>query len=194
MRSAPQRREFLVFTEGIRTEPGYLLYWRRELRDSVLVTVSDFHGGPLQLVKAAVAAKKDELRESRRGRGKPHDEVWCVFDRDEHLSIPEAMDLARVHGIGVVISDPCSELWFNLHFEDQTAFLHRDAAQSRCEALLGGGKVLTQAAGEVLGRRYSEARARALALEAKHKGDGSPPHSNPSSNMWELVDRLRADP
>ena len=145
----------MIYTEGERTEPGYLTYWRRELRDAVLVTVSDYHAGPLQLIEAAVAARNAEARDARRGHGKAHDEVWCVFDRDEHPNIPEAFDLARAHGIGVVISDPCIELWFALHYEDQTAYVHRHDAQTRCELLIGCGKSLTQAAVTAL-KRYLE--------------------------------------
>jgi len=33
------RREILVFTEGEKTEDGYLLPWRRAYRESVLLTV-----------------------------------------------------------------------------------------------------------------------------------------------------------
>lgn len=33
-RQTALRREILVFTEGLRTEDGYLLYWRRRHRDT----------------------------------------------------------------------------------------------------------------------------------------------------------------
>jgi hypothetical protein len=70
---------------------------------------------------------------TRRGRGRPHDQVWCVFDRDEHPNFAKAIDLADRHGINLAISNPCLELWVILHFEDQTAYLERQTAQDRAE-------------------------------------------------------------
>lgn len=192
-RTTPQRRELLVFSEGERTEDGYLVHWRRAYRDRVLVTIDDFHGAPLSLVDRAADVKRREAREEKKGHGRAHDEVWCVFDRDQHPNIPEALDKAAANGIGVVLSNPCIELWFVLHFADQTAYIERDAAQRLSRELLGCDKVLTGSALAALSDRYDDAKQRAQQLDLKHAGDGSPPHSNPSSNMWKLVDRIREE-
>lgn len=186
-------RQLLVFTEGERTEDGYLVHWRRAYRDTVLVTVSDFHGAPLSLVNRAVDAKREESRDAARGRGRAHDEVWCVFDRDLHPNVPEALDKAVANGVGIVLSNPCIELWFVLHFADQTAHLERGEAQRLSRELLGCDKVLTGAALAALTTRYAEAKQRADELDRKHAGDGSARYSNPSSNMWELIDRIRGE-
>jgi hypothetical protein len=185
------RRELLVFTEGEKTEEGYLIHWWREHRDQVTVTIDDFHGGPLPLVDRAAAAKRAEAGEERRGRGRSHDEVWCVFDRDEHPNVPQALEKAAANGVAVALSNPCIEIWFLLHFEDQTAHLERDEAQSRSKTLIGCEKTLTPKALAELEARYEQARARAHKLDEKHAGDASPRHSNPSTNLWELVDRIR---
>lgn len=170
-----------------------MLPWRRDLRDRVLVTVDGFRGAaPLSLVEHAVATKRETEREEARGRGSAYDEIWCVFDRDLHPNVDEALALAERYGIGVVLSNPCIELWFVLHFEDQTASIHRHDAQRRAADLLGCGKALTVAAAEVLVARFDDARTRAQALDRKHAGDGSPPRSNPSSDMWRLIDRIGA--
>lgn len=58
----------------------------------MLVTIDDFHGAPLSLVDRAVEAKRREARDEKKGKGRAHDEVWCVFDRDEHPNIAEALD------------------------------------------------------------------------------------------------------
>ena len=186
------RREILVFTEGEKTEDGYLLPWRRAHRDTVLLEIDPFHGVPQSLVQQAVATKKAEARDQRRGRGRAHDEIWCVFDIDAHPNVSEAVQLAEAHGIGLAISNPCIELWFILHFQDQTAYLSRHNAQSAAAALLGCGKVLTRSAMDLLHDCYEDARDRAQRLDAKHEGDGSPPRSNPSSSVWSLIEAIRA--
>lgn len=192
MTSSAVRREILVFTEGAKTEDGYLLPWRRAYRGAVLLEIDPFHGVPQSLVERAVATKKAEARDERRGRGRAHDEIWCVFDINSHPNVPEAVRLAETHGIGLAISNPCIELWFMLHFQDQTAYLNRHEAQSAAAALLGCGKVLTRAAMDLLYERYDDARDRAQRLDAKHDGDGSPPGSNPSSSVWSLIEAIRA--
>ena len=199
MSGPPQRRpskaallpELLVFVEGLRTEEIYLTYWRRQYRDRVRIEIDDYRGGPLQLVERAVEARRIEARDARKGRGRAHDQIWCMFDRDEHPNFAQAIDLAEKHGIKLAISNPCLELWFILHFEDQTSYLERYAAQRRAEELLGSSKVLTEPALTALADGYDEARRRAVKLDEKHAGDGSPPRSNPSSGVWCLIDLLR---
>lgn len=180
-----------MFTEGERTESGYLHHWRRAHRETVLVTVDEFHGPPMSLVNRAADAKRTALREEAHGRGRAYDEVWCVFDRDEHPDIPQALDKASANGIGIVLSDPCIEIWFVLHFAEQTAHIDRMEAQALSRSLLGCDKALSVTALDALASGYQDAKRRAIDLDRKHDRDGSPPHSNPSSNMWQLVDRIR---
>ena len=114
-----------------------------------------------------------------------------MFDRDEHPNFARAVDLANRNGINLAISNPCIELWFILHFERRTAYLERQVAQHCAEELLGCSKVLTDSALIALAERYDRARERAIRLDEKHAGDGSPPASNPSSSVWRLIDLIR---
>jgi RloB-like protein len=145
----------------------------------------------LQLVERAIEAQLIEARDARRGRGRPHNQIWCVFDRDERPNFAKAVALADRHGINLAISNPCLELWFIVHFEDHTAYLERQAAQRRAEELLGCSKVLTESALNALAERYDQARSRAVTLGEKHAGDGSPPGYNPSSGVWRPIDLIR---
>jgi hypothetical protein len=119
------RRELPVFVEGRRTEAMSLVGWHRRGRGRVRATIDPYRAGPLQLVERAVAAQRAEAYDARRARGRAHDQIWCVFDRDEHPNFASAVDLAAHHGIRLAMSNPCIELWFLLHFEDQTAFIDR---------------------------------------------------------------------
>ena len=82
----PQRRpskaallpELLVFVEGLRLQEIYLTYWRRQYRDRVRVEIDDYRGGPLQLVERAVEAQRIGARDARKGRGRAHDQIWCM--------------------------------------------------------------------------------------------------------------------
>jgi len=185
------KRQVLVYVEGERTEEAYLISWYRRYRTQVRVTIADAHGVPSTLVDHAIAAKRQAEREERRGGGAAWNEIWCVFDENSHPNLHDTIARAEANGINLAVSSPCIELWFILHFEDQTAYIDRHRAQSRARELLGCGKALDEAALDALHERHDDAAQRAVALDAKHAGDGSPPRSNPSSGLWRLVDRIR---
>lgn len=179
-----------MLVEGAVTEEAYLLLWKRRLRRRALVDIPDFRGTPMALVEKAVELKKAEEKDDRRGRGPMHDEYWCVFDVDTHPYLREARELADAHGIQLAISNPCIELWFLLHFAEQTAYIECDQASRLVKPETGPGKGLSPDALEALGDRFEIARERARRLEDKHHGDGTPAPGNPSSGMWRLIDSI----
>lgn len=187
---AAVRKQLLVFVEGACTEAGYVNELHRRHRERVIVTIDRFNGGPLQLVEHAVERRRVDKRDEKRGRGRAYDEIWCVFDVDEHPNLDQAIVMARDNEIRLAISNPCLELWFLLHFEDQAAWIHRHEAQRRASEFLKCGKTLTAEALDSLLERYEDARARALRLDEKHRADGSPERSNPSTNVWQIVESI----
>ncbi|MFI6293580.1 RloB family protein [Nonomuraea sp. NPDC050790] len=187
-----RRRSLRVYTEGKRTEVLYLQHWHRLFRDQVLVTIDEFHGTPLPLVREAAKRKREDERDQRRGRGDAFDEYWCMFDVDEHPGLTAAMVMAGANGINIAVSNPCLELWFMLHFQDQYAAIDRKVAQTIAATQLNCGKVLSPHALQHLEEQYELAVERAQKLDSKHEGDGSPEGSNPSSSVWRLVNRIRS--
>lgn len=179
----------LVFVEGQVTEEEYLTHYRRLHRHRTAVEIDPFRGGPLQLVERAVKAKKAGERAARR-RGRAHDEVWCVFDVDEHPNLKQAISLAAANGINLAVSSPCLELWFLLHFFPQTAYIERDDVQSRAREQLKCGKRLVPEALAGLEAAFETAKERAIALDEMHVGDGREAPANPSSGMWSLIDSI----
>lgn len=186
-------RQILVFTEGLATEPDYVNHWYRQHRQRVKVVIDDFHGGPFQLVTRAIQRRDHDYREARRGRGAAFDEYWCIFDRDDHPKFDLAVNQAVSKKIKLAHSNPCIELWFMLHFSDQTSYIHRRDAQQESKDLLGCGKRLTLQALKKLQAEFPTARCRARALDDKHLLDGSPSRSNPSSDVWKLIQNIAID-
>lgn len=180
-----------MFVEGARTEEDYLVHWHRLCRMRVNVRIDPFRGAPRQLIDRAAREKRQSDRDARRGRGRAYDEVWCMFDVDEHPALHEVETMAADNGIHLAVSSPCLELWFVLHFEDQTAHIERDVAQRRSAELLRSGKVLSPDALTALEAHHLEARSRAQGLDRKHEGDSSPPWTNPSTGAWRVVDSIR---
>lgn len=175
----------LIFTEGEKTERNYLTHLYRALRETVTVTFGE-SGAPVRIVEAAIAEGR-----SRDRSGRPYDEIWCVFDHDEHPDIDAVRRQARDAGIQVAFSNPCFELWLVLYREDQSAHIGTPAVQRRSQVLFGTGKALDDAVLRGLDERYGNAVERARKLDKKHAGDGSPAGTNPSTGMWRLTERLR---
>ena len=189
------RRVLRVLTEGKTTEPGYLSRWarRNDRNDRIHLDLSDTGMTPDALVRRA----REHVRRNRQSkRADPDfDEIWCVFDTDEHPNLPGAIDDARRSGIEVAVSNPCFELWLVLHVEDQTAHVHRHEVQRRANELgLSDGKKITDAAWSRLIEAFETAKQRARALDERHEGNDSPPRSNPSTDVWRLADRIRHAP
>jgi hypothetical protein len=158
----------------------------------VIVKVADHkYTSPFDLVRSAVEQRHHDLREAKRGKGSAYDQYWCMFDVDEHLLIPEALELAASNDIGIALSSPCLELWFVIHFERRTAYIERDEATRISQGLLGCRKALTTDALDLLAPRYEDAKAHAELLAKKHLGDGTALPWNPYSDVWKLVDEIR---
>ena len=188
----PPRHILRVLSEGELTEPSYFSEWARRHRDTVRLKLEDGGMTPDALVRTA----KQYLKNRRPRRADPDfDEIWCVFDTDQHPNLAQAINEAGQSGIEVAVSNPCFELWFVLHVQDQTGHIDRhDVQRLSNELRLSEGKKIRDTARNTLVEAFETAKQRAQALDERHAGNGSPPRENPSTDVWRLVDRLRNGP
>ncbi len=127
------RDRILIVCEGEKTEPNYFRKFPVDI-DLVEIDVQGIGANTLSLVEEAVVRRDDALR-----KGRPYNQVWCVFDRDVFPagSFNEACRLARANQIRVAYSNQCFELWYFLHFHFNDAALHRHTYGERLTGLLG---------------------------------------------------------
>lgn len=183
-----QRTVIRVLPEGKVTE---LAYFRLIRGTDVRVQFGDTGGyAPMALVKQA----RRELRNNRRVAQANFDEIWCVFDRDEHPDVSSAIEEARQSGVETAMSNPCFELWLVLHVQEHTKSVHRHIIQRECQRLgLTDGKAIADGAEHRLRGGYARAKQLARKLDEMHERNRSPRGSNPSSGVWRLVDRLQSN-
>lgn len=182
----PERRTFLVFTEGKLTEPTYINGLKSldmvRRNTGITVEVREPHVVPMSLVRAAVAAADREI-----------DQVWCVFDVESpqpHPNLKEAVALAAKEGVHVAISNPCFELWLTLHDRAHRRAVTTDEAVALANKLAGVEKKAITDVGWFLERRAA-AIARAEELDAMHKRNGTTfPKTNPSCGVPLLLQAL----
>ena len=115
------KSRFVVFCEGQNTEPRYFFAIRRAFEGAVL-EVRPGIGVPLTVASMAVEHLKTNGSGRRRRRGRSafeaRDEVWAVFDRDQHPNFDAAVRICEQNGVHIGLSNPCFELWLVLHHQD----------------------------------------------------------------------------
>lgn len=185
----------LIVTEGEATEPEYLEGLARACKNSrVRIEVVGGAGVPKTIVESARDRKKEAKTRARREKDDNllFDEVWCVFDVDEHPNIPDAKQMARDNGIELAISNPCIELWLWLHFADQPGIQDRKKLKSKLKQYIPGYNKHVDYSDYAAG--YEAAVQRAERLDANAKADGEEGR-NPTTGVWRLTEKIcQAEP
>lgn len=135
----------LIVSEGSRTEPNYFQEIRAAHRlhtANVAVQPSDLGTEPIQVVQYAKALfQNGDLR--RQIRPRAFEQVYAVFDRDDHRTYFDALQFAEsLDGtlrndnkqpvrFRAIASVPSFELWLLLHYEDVQAPIHRREVMQR---------------------------------------------------------------
>lgn len=196
-RPKQQKQRFLLCCEGVGTEPGYFRslaeFLRNPLIELIEVEIAEHEAtDPKQIVEQAKRLRADADRSAKRMHDDNlrYDQVWCVFDRDEHAHFDEAINQALDNKLDLAVSNPCFELWILIHFQDQTSSLTRQDAASKVRHFIPGYEKSISLA-ELTGRA-SEAvrRARKMESNATERGKAT---DNPSTGVWQLVMKLCED-
>ena len=155
----------LIVSEGSKTEPNYFREIRTAYRlhtANVEVQPSEMGTSPLQVVQYAkeLFEKGDRHRQIQ---PRAFEQVYAVFDRDDHATYFQALELAKsLDGklrndikqpmrFQAIASVPSFELWLLLHYEDIRAPIHRVELMQRLKQHLphyekgaGGAFALTR--------------------------------------------------
>ena len=186
------RSVILVVTEGKVTEPEYLRGFARAIKNSrVEIEIVGGAGVPMTIVEAAKERKRAREDQARRERDENlrYDEVWCVFDFDEHPCITDAKQMARDNGLELAISNPCIELWLWLHFAEQPGMRHRHDLQRMMRQHIPGYDKHVEY--EDYSEGYENAVRRARRLDVRAKADNEEGR-NPTTGVWRLTENIRS--
>jgi hypothetical protein len=191
----------LVVTEGTKTEPSYL----EEIRSayglhSANVAFQPGRRGTSPLDVVDYAERLFVHGDAYRGvRPRSFDQVYAVFDRDEHANYFAALQKASaLDGLllnderqrvrfAAIPSNPCFELWLLLHFEEVLAPMHRNDVLARLRSHVPGYEKGTRGMFKTTRASLDVAtrRANAMAQSADARSD-----AGPFTAFHELVIRL----
>jgi hypothetical protein len=190
------KRRFILFCEGSNTEPAYFEALRIHCNQILLtIDIVGPAGTPYTIAETAIKFR----RNSGLSRGKKKlnsyekdDQIWAVFDRDEHPRYEEAVSLCTASGISVARSNPCFEVWLILHETDYDRPSGRHEVQAHLRRLRpeydpSGSKLPSCA--ELLAR-LDDAENRADAMLRRRVDEGMP-YGPPSTTVFELTRAIR---
>ena len=186
-----------MFCEGKNTEVKYFEAVRR-IYSSTLIQW-EIYGGvgvPYTIAEKAIEQAKSLglARHSRRRKDsyEENDQVWAVFDRDDHPQFEEAVANCETASVRVARSNPCFELWLILHEQDFDRYEDRQTMQKKfadlrpeydpdgektpdCDDLVKRVKAAEQRGETQLQRRKEEDK----------------PYGNPSTTVGRLTRQIR---
>lgn len=195
----------LIVSEGSKTEPLYF----REIRVAyrlpithVEIRPSELGTAPIQVVQYA----RDLFENGDAHKGIPpraFEQVYAVFDRDDHISYFDALKLAeslngklrndaKQHAtFAAIASIPSFELWLLLHFEEIQAPLHRDEVIRRLKQYIPGYAKGAGQAFALTKDRLTTATQRAKRLAEKFNAYSDPEPYTAIGDLVKLLTTLR---
>lgn len=194
--SKPQRKYYLLFCEGERTEPNYFLSLKKFLPVNLVQIDIDPSGGKntLSLVNHAIKM----MPRYQRINSTIEFEVWIIFDKDSFpaVNFENAINKANAHGYNCAYSNEAFELWYLLHFEDyQNAISRADYSKMLSKHLnkkyLKNDPDIYDLLQTLEKSREDLAIQRAENLEKIHSGK-SKANSNPVTRVYKLVEELNS--
>lgn len=188
------KKKFVIFTEGRNTEPEYFEALRSVLRGALVEIEIIGAAGVPKTIATKAADRSKQLRSKKvLSSFEEQDEIWAVFDRDEHPLIPEAMQQCSASKVEVAFSNPCFELWLILHFEDYDRPDHRSVIQKHLEKLCPEySRNARKTANCVkLMELLDGAEQRAEVQLRRRLEEGDPP-SEPFTTVFKLTRNMRA--
>lgn len=181
----------LIVCEGAKTEPIYLDKMKKHYRlpaAKIEIVPGNISGtNPKSVVEYAKRRMEELVRENN---DIENENVWCVFDRDQHEKLHEALQQAEDNGFGVGFSNPSFELWLLLHFQDQQAEIERKVVTSRLKKHIKDYEKNSRGTFDRTIDRLAEAKTRAEYLRKMHIRNKNPENHNPSTSVDKLVNHL----
>jgi len=110
---------FLIVCEAEKTEPIYFshLVTKLDLGSVNVKILRKPRSNPLKIVEFALDTQENTSTSSTRTE---YDKIWCVLDVESSVAnknLQDAIELAKSKRINIILSNPCFEYWYILHFE-----------------------------------------------------------------------------
>jgi hypothetical protein len=164
---------FFVFCEG-ESEEAYILYLRNKYRL------------PVEMVPKTTRNKINVriIRESIKSSPKhKKDQIFLMYDIDVEGFLHKLQGIQRQLRSEILVSNPCFELWYILHYASHTAEITTENCVRKLESLCPSYKK-----GD-LPSRLKEKLEEKTHVAIKHSKKLAP-YNNPSTNIYNFIEML----
>lgn len=183
---------FLIVSEGIKTEPNYFKKFKGKFGNVIFEIDCEGKGfNTLRLVDEALKIRDDNPNKYNR--------VWVVFDKDSFpvKNFNTAIQKAKANNIGCAWSNEAFELWYLLHFQYRNTPMSRDNYKKAIEKEVNkhtSGFVYKKNSIEMyeILQIYGDQKQAIKNAEqlSKQYSDQSYASHNPRTQVYELVQQL----
>ena len=180
------RDRILILCEGEKTEPNYFRKFPLDI-ELVEIDVKGTGANTLSLVEDAIRRRQDAAN-----RGRPYNQIWCVFDRDSFPpgNFNRAFKMADKNRVHIAYSNQCFELWYILHYHFNDAAINRHEYARRLTKFIGRKYHKNdETMYDILKERQANAIQNAKKLLSRYD-TCNPEKDDPSTTVYELVEAL----
>ena len=195
--SLEPKRRFILFCEGENTETEYFKAISRTCSKTLIAVETHGGVGVPKTIASKTIEKARSLGLTPKSRRKKdsyeeRDQVWAIFDRDEHPRFDEAVTDCEKQNVRVARSNPCFEFWLILHEQDYNRPEDRHAMQKllaklRQEYDPDGSK--TPDCDDLVKRVEAAEQRGERGLQ--NRESGGDPYGNPSTTVGRLTRAIR---
>ncbi len=120
------RKSILIVCEGEKTEPIYFNALKDRLRMAMVdVEIVGEGAAPITVVNSAIELREERKQIASKSLIKTEYEIiYCVIDVEApqpHGSLIDAVIKAKDNKLEIILSNPCFEYWYILHFRKTSA-------------------------------------------------------------------------
>jgi len=186
-------KKLYIYTNGEKTEYEYFWLFKNWLENKgeyQLIIKPAIKGNFENLVNQVSGSKKPKKFSAKDG-----DEIWLVFDIDNEIvdntnKFNLAVQTAKSKKFNLAWSNECFELWFLLHFQDINSETSRNDYDDKLKRLCkkeGFEYHKNQNIDKLFERLKDKIPT---AIKNAHKIDTSNPSKNPSTKIYEIIEKL----
>ena len=196
--SKEPRKSILIVSEGSKTEPLYFNSLKSNLRLAMVeVKIVGEGAAPITVVDRAIEMRGERKQLARKSITKAEYEVvYCVIDveaPEPHESLPRALNKANDNKLEVILSNPCFEYWYILHFRKTSAPYNtsRDAKSALKQEHSAYSEGDTTIVNVVYSKTSNAIKHSKEVLEEQHNNAEDLSNCNPSTHVHKIVEYLQ---
>ena len=188
-------KTILIVCEDSKSSPDYFRKLRSELGiKSVTVEICGKECGsaPISVVNYAIERKQGVESSSIRDK---YDEIFCVIDIDQHET-DQAIQKAKDNNVNMIISNPCFEYWYVLHFKrmGKSCSRHQLCSELKKELRQCGFKAYNKSGCDFFAQIYPLTKTAVKnakdILRSQYHNESDLRKCDPSTHVYKIVESM----